>query len=67
MPLEPELLKYDGTQFLLIGEGMGELGKSVEEQKKDQQDDETVKPEEEIEQLEEEVSVFLLWRRQARD
>ena len=55
MPLEPELLAYEGTQFLLIGEAMGELGKSVEEMSKDKRDGEKEKPEEEMEKLEEEV------------
>jgi len=56
MPLEPELLDYQNAQFLIIGEGMGELGRAVEEQKKDAKDDEKEKPEEEMEKLEEEVS-----------
>jgi hypothetical protein len=56
MPLEPELLNYQNTQFLIIGEGMGKLGRAVEEQKKDAKDDEKEKPEEEMEKLEEEVS-----------
>jgi Sec-independent protein translocase protein TatA len=56
MPLEPELLDYQNTQVLIIGEGMGELRRAVEEQKEDAKDDEKEKPEEEMEKLEEEVS-----------
>ncbi len=59
MPLEPELLDYQNTQFLIIGEGLGELGRAVEEQKKDEKDDEKEKPEEELEKLEEEASFYL--------
>jgi len=55
-PLEPEMLDYDGAQFLIIGEGMGEMGKALEEQSRDAKDDEKEKPEEEMEKLEEEVS-----------
>ncbi|TVY52902.1 hypothetical protein LSUE1_G009699, partial [Lachnellula suecica] len=54
MPLEPELLNYDNTQVLLIGEGLGDFGKSVEEQSKDAKDGEKEKPEEEMVKLEEE-------------
>jgi hypothetical protein len=57
MPLEPELLEYENTQFLVIGEGLGDLGKAVEEQSKDHRDDSKEKPEEELERLEEEVSL----------
>ena len=56
MPLEPELLEYENTQFLVIGEALGDLGKAVEEQSKDQRDDKKEKPEEEMEKLEQEVS-----------
>jgi hypothetical protein len=56
MPLEPALLDYEGTQVLFIGEGLGDLGRSVEEMSKDAKDDEKEKPVEEIEKLEEEVS-----------
>ncbi|KAG4433190.1 hypothetical protein IFR05_011325 [Cadophora sp. M221] len=54
MPLEPELLNYQNTQFLIIGEGMGEMGKAVEEMSKDAKDNEKEKPIEELEKLEEE-------------
>ena len=56
MPLEPELLGYENTQFLIIGEGLGDFGKAVEEQSKDEKDERKEKPVEEIEKLEEEVS-----------
>lgn len=55
MPLEPELLEYEGTQFLVIGEGMGDHGRAVEEMSKDAKNDEKTKPSEEMEMLEEEV------------
>ncbi|TVY39659.1 hypothetical protein LOCC1_G006444 [Lachnellula occidentalis] len=54
MPLVPELLGYEGTQILLIGEAMGDMGKSVEEMSKDQRDGEKETPVEEMEKLEEE-------------
>ncbi|KAF4624743.1 hypothetical protein G7Y89_g13427 [Cudoniella acicularis] len=54
MPLIPELLEYEATQFLVIGEGMGELGKVVEEQEKDKENNAKKKPVEEVEKLEEE-------------
>lgn len=55
MPLEPELLDYEGAQMLIIGEAHGELGKAVEEQKKDEKNEEKEKPVEEMEKLGEEV------------
>ncbi|KAM3072153.1 hypothetical protein ACMFMG_008610 [Clarireedia jacksonii] len=51
MPLEPELLDYEGAQMLIIGEGQGELGRAVEEQKRDAGKE---KPVEEMEKLGEE-------------
>ncbi|KAK0114673.1 hypothetical protein ONS95_014158 [Cadophora gregata] len=54
MPLEPELLNYKNTQFLIIGEGMGEMDKAVQELSKDAKDDTKEKPIEELEKLEEE-------------
>ncbi|RDW73736.1 hypothetical protein BP5796_07178 [Coleophoma crateriformis] len=54
MPLEPELLDYENTQFLIIGEGLGDMTKAVEEQSKDQRDESKEKPAEEMEKLEEE-------------
>ena len=56
MPLEPELLNYENTQFLVIGEGMGELGNAVMELSVDKKDDRKEKPVEELEKLGEEVS-----------
>ena len=61
MPLEPELLDYVNTQFLVIGEGLGDFGRAVDEMSKDQKDGGKEKPVEELEQLEEEVSRNLLW------
>jgi len=55
MPLEPELLDYESTQVLIIGEGMGNFGHAAEEMSKDKRDSEKEKPEEELEKLEEEV------------
>lgn len=54
MPLEPELLDYGNTQFLVIGEGMGDTGRAMEEMSIDKKDDEKDKPAEELEKLEEE-------------
>jgi len=54
MPLEPELLKYQNTQFLLIGEGIGEMGNAVQEMSEDAKDDTKETPIEEIQKLEEE-------------
>lgn len=55
-PLEPEFLNYEGTQFLVIGEGVdGDYGNAVDELKKDQKDETKEKPEEELEKLEQEV------------
>lgn len=54
MPLEPELLNYESTQFLIIGEGLGDMDKAVQEMSKDAKDDAKEKPAEEMEKLEEE-------------
>ncbi|KAK6579979.1 hypothetical protein PZA11_007687 [Diplocarpon coronariae] len=51
MPLEPALLDYTHTQFLLIGEGMGEMDQAVEETSKDAKNDEKEKPLHEMEKL----------------
>lgn len=56
MPLEPELLDYVNTQFLIIGEGLGDTGRAREEQAKDKKDENKETPEEELERLDEEVS-----------
>lgn len=54
------MLDYDGAQFLIIGEGMGDLGRAVEEQSKDKKDDAKEKPVDEMDKLEEEVSISIL-------
>ncbi|KAI9758266.1 MAG: hypothetical protein M4579_003125 [Chaenotheca gracillima] len=53
MPLQPKVLDYENAQFLLIGEGIGELGKATEPSTKDQQHDKEA-PKEEMEKLAEE-------------
>jgi hypothetical protein len=55
MPLEPELLDYQNTQMLLIGEAFDEFGKAVREQSKDAENTQKEKPIEELEKLEEEA------------
>ena len=57
IPLEPELLDYENTQFLVIGEGMGNVEKATEEQGKDKKDEKKEAPAEEMEKLEDEVSL----------
>lgn len=59
MPLEPELLDYENTQFLVIGEGMGNFEKATEAQQKDENDGKKETPDEEVEKLEDEVSLML--------
>lgn len=54
VPLEPEMLDYEHTQVLIIGEKKGIFGKMAEEMSKDQKDDGKEKPEKELEQLEDE-------------
>ncbi len=56
MPVVPEILDYQNTQMLLIGEAFDEFGHAIEEQSKDAQDDSKEKPIEELKKLEEEVS-----------
>ncbi|KAI9731064.1 MAG: hypothetical protein M1818_007921 [Claussenomyces sp. TS43310] len=56
MPLEPGLLDYVNTQFLIIGEGLGNVDKAMEEQTKDKRDDTKDAPIEEMEQLRNEDS-----------
>jgi len=51
IPAEPELLEYEHTQILFIGESFGTFGHSLDEMSKDKRDDEKEKPEDEIEQL----------------
>jgi hypothetical protein len=57
MPLESELLDYDNTQILIIGEGMGSVEKATEEQEGDAKDGKKEATVEEIEKLEDEVSL----------
>ncbi|KAI9843553.1 MAG: hypothetical protein M1837_006229 [Sclerophora amabilis] len=56
MPLQPRLLDYENAQFLVIGEGVGELGKATEESAKDQKQEKET-PLEEMETLEHEDAV----------
>ena len=53
MPLQPKHLNYANAQFLLIGEGSGELGRAVEATAKDQKHEKET-PQEEMEKLEHE-------------
>jgi hypothetical protein len=55
MPLEPQLLDYENTQVLLIGEGMDNFGHAADEMSTDKRDSEKETPVEELEKLEEEV------------
>jgi len=57
MALEPEMLDYEDAQLLLIGEGMGNMDKAMEELSKDQSDDNKEAPIEEMEKLEDEDSI----------
>ena len=54
IPLEPELLDYDNTQILLIGQGSFE--NALREQEADAKNDVKETPAEEIGRLEDEVS-----------
>lgn len=53
MPLQPKHLDYENAQFLLIGDGHGDLGKAMEPSEEDQ-DDNKETPREELEKLEDE-------------
>lgn len=53
MPLQPKHLNYEACQFLMIGEGEGNLDKATEPQEKDVKNDKSA-PKDEIEKLEEE-------------
>ena len=53
MPLQPKLLDYENTQFLLIGHGDNALDKATAPQSKDQEN-EKEEPKEEMEKLEDE-------------
>lgn len=54
MPLQPKFMDYKNAQFLLIGEGIGELSKSVEQQPGDEKKE---TPLEEMEKLEHEDEI----------
>ncbi len=60
MPLEPELLDYDNTQILIIGEGMGSIEKVTEDQEGEANDNTEEASVEEMEKLEDEVSLLSL-------
>ena len=51
LPSQPKHLDYINTQFLLIGESQGDLGKATEQQPRDEQNDKET-PLEEMEKLE---------------
>lgn len=53
MPLQPKLLDYENTQFIVIGEGIGELDKATEQQADDEKHEKDT-PLEEMEKLEHE-------------
>lgn len=53
MPLEPKLLDYENTQFLLIGHKEDSLEKATVPQPDDEKDDKEA-PKEELEKLEHE-------------
>jgi hypothetical protein len=64
MPLETELLDYDNTRIWIIGEGMGRVGKAIEEHEGDAKDSAKDAPVEEREKLEDEVGFpFCLFSR----
>lgn len=54
MPLQPKLLDYEFTQFLLIGHGEGSLEKATQPQDGEDRKDEKETPMEEMERLEDE-------------
>lgn len=54
--MQPKHLDYVNTQVLFIGEGLGELGKAVEQQDEDAKDKKET-PAEELEKLEHEDEV----------
>lgn len=57
MPLKPELLDYENTQFLIIGEGMGDINSAMQEMSCDQKDGEKEAPIKEMEKLEDEDQI----------
>lgn len=66
MPLEPELLDYENTQFLLIGEGSG-YDKAIQEQDDDRENGNKETPAEEMAKLEDEVSLVHTFTRLTPD
>ena len=56
MPLQPKHLDYENAQFIVIGEGSGELDKATEPQEKDEKHDKDT-PLEEMEKLEHEDEI----------
>ncbi|KAK4691793.1 hypothetical protein P7C71_g5284, partial [Lecanoromycetidae sp. Uapishka_2] len=57
MPLEPKLLHYENTQFLIIGHGDGALEKAAKPQDGEDQNPDKETPLEEIEKLEHEDEI----------
>ena len=53
MPLQPKLLDYENTQFLVIGSGVEDLSKATDQQAKDEKHEKDT-PLEEMEKLEHE-------------
>lgn len=56
MPTQPKHLDYSNSQFLIIGESQGELGKAAEQQPSDEKHDKDT-PLEEMEKLEHEDEI----------
>ena len=56
MPLQPKHLDYENAQFLVIGEGSGELSKATEPQDEDEKHEKDT-PLEELEKLEHEDEI----------
>ena len=52
VPLEPEFIEYPNSQFLMIGEAQGQLGKAATSEGRKQEHEE--EPGQEIEKLEQE-------------
>ena len=56
MPLQPKLLDYENTQFLVIGSGVEDLSKATDQLAKDKKHDKDT-PLEEMEKLEHEDEI----------
>lgn len=56
MPVKPKHLDYEKAQLILIGEAHGDLGKAVQAEEKDEQNEKIETPNEEMEKLEGEDS-----------